>query len=282
MSVRLAQIFGVYGGFTPTKASAFFRPNLVTEGTFFEISPNVTIDALNFSSITQSSNKIIPEDDYANFTGSGYWTVEEFDASSSYPSANYPIHATTVGTYNIWFRTRGSGGVLTIEVRLDGDLIGTISDIAAPAGWDWNSISHTLPDTGEHTLNVSILVGDAAIDKIYITSNLVEIPVGLGADYSNSPYITVHAQLYTVDLYDNPDMPLFTYDYKTTLDELKTDDWYNFDMHFLDESRAVESQDKYALVVFSSGSNDLEYIVWEMSDADPYIDGPSAIYYPSV
>ena len=90
-------------------------------------------------------------------------------------------------------------------------------------------------------------------------------------------YITIHTNLYTVDVNDRPDSEMYIYDFKTTIDEVLTDDWYNFSLSFLDESRVVSFENKHALVLYSVGSNQNKYIVWEISDADEYIDGPSAI-----
>jgi len=276
-TVKLAQIFGVYDQFVPTKASLYLRPKLNDPSSVFLFSDDVSIDSLNFSSLSQGVNKLVPSETVVDFTGTGYLSVDVFDETGSYATVDYPIRASSTGQYRLWLRTRTSTGIFRSEVFLGGTSVGNINNLAATASWEWNSTIINIENTDTNILKIQPTVDGSFIDKIYITSDTITAPVGAGPDISASPYITIHVRLYTVDNNDIPVDPLYVYDYITTIFDLKTDDWYNFNLNFLDSSRAVSFSDKYALVVYSSGSDESRYIVWEISDADEYIDGPSAI-----
>jgi hypothetical protein len=275
-SIKLAQIFSVNDQFVPTKASVFLRPRLNNEDHVFLFSDNVSIDSLNFSSLSQGTNKMIADDSFAGFSGGGYLSVDVLDGTGGYASVSYPIQASS-GQYRLWLRSRTSTGAFMSVVSLDGTEIGNIDNLSATAFWEWNSLLININDTNAHTLEIQPTINGSFIDKIYITSDVDEVVSGAGPDFSIAPYVTVHARLYTVDGNNRPSTPLFIYDYITTVSDLKTDDWYNFNLNFLDSSRAISFSDSYALVLYSSGSSSDKYVVWEITDADEDVDSPSAI-----
>jgi hypothetical protein len=275
--VRLAQIFEVYDQFVPTKASVYLRPKLSGDNGYFSISDDISIDSLNFSVLSQGVNKLFPSDTDNGLSGAGYLYVDTLDVTGGYASVGYPIQAISSGQYRLWLRTKTTTGEFRSVISLDSLNLGNLNNLSASAGWEWNSLIITITDTETHTLTIEPTVDGSFVDKIYITSDLTSVPVGFGEDFSTPQYVTIHAQLYTVNGSGEPDSPLFIYDQITTISDLKTDDWYNFNLNFLDSSRAVSFSDRYSLVLYTSGSNSDQYIVWDISDSDPDVDSPSAI-----
>lgn len=275
ITAEQAQTFGVYSQYTPTKISAFLRPSGIGDVPYLYVSQECAIDALNFSDIKQKTNKIFPSTSFSGYSGHGSLAVEEFDPSKSYAIIKYPVKVSSAGNYTIYFRCETLNNPFSINVYFDDVLVHDVStNIAVLGVWNWFYITVTIPDTEVHELGVSLQQADSALDKIVISDG--PITAGGSNNYSN-PYITVHAMLYTLDEQDRPDDPLFIYDYKTTRYELRTDDWYNFDLNFLDSSRAVPFDNKYALVLFAAGSTPTKYIVWDLVDSDAYEDAPSSI-----
>lgn len=274
-SVKQAQIFGVYSQFIPKKATVLLRPTGESSLEYTYISEETAIDALNFSSISQKTNKIIPSVLYSGYSGHASLAVEEFDPISDYATVEYPVKVSSVGNYTFYFRCKTLNNPFSMGIYFDGELIDTISTNAADLiDWNWLYITVTIPDTEIHTLGISLLQNESAIDKVVVSDGAI---TALGSNHYANSYITLHIMLYTVTNKDEPDDPLFVYDYKTTIEEIKTDDWYNFDLNFLDPSMAISFTDKYALVLFASGTSESKYLVWEFSDADAYSDMPSAI-----
>jgi hypothetical protein len=277
--VLLAQVFNVYGSFTPTKASAYLRVigDVIGES-YFDITDDACIDALNFSVLTQSTNKLIVDNRDPAFTGSGFLSTLEFVPTQSYSSVDYPITTTITDTYRIWIRVQKLTGNFLARVYINGTQEGKI-EAAGPTGtdWLWLSCDIEISKTRDHIMSIVMQEDNNTLDKIYITSDLTATPTGTGPVLTTAPYITVNSMLYTVDSSGRPDYPLFINDYKTTRGELRTDDWYNFDLNLIDDSLAsVSFNDRYALVLVTSGSNDDQYILWELGDIDEYLCGPSA------
>ena len=276
-SIKLAQIFSINGQFVPTKASVFLRPQLNNENNVFLFSDSVSIDSLNFSSLSQGTNKIVPADAISDFCGGGYLSVDVLDATGSYADVEYPIQSTSTGQYRLWLRSSTFTGEFSAKIFLDNVDVGNIGDSSSTSSWEWNFLDIDINDTNAHVLKIRPTINGSSIDKIYITSDLTAVVSDTGPDLSIAPYITIHSRIYAVDNNNVPVDPLFIYDYITTISDLRTDDWYNFDLKFLDSSRAIPFSRSYALVLYSSGSDDEKYIVWETVDVGDDASGPSAI-----
>lgn len=273
--IQQSQIFGVYGKFIPTKSSVYIRPSGESSSAYITISEETAIDALNFLDLSQKTNKIFPSTSFSGYSGHASLAVEEFDSVADYAILEYPIKVSAIGDYTFFFRCKTLNNPFSMEIYFDDvsvDIINT--NIADLVDWNWFYITVTIPDTEVHTLGISLLQKESAIDKIVVS----DAPItALGSNNYVNSYITLHSMLYTVTSGDEPDDPLFVYDYKTTAREIKTDDWYNFDLNFLDSSRSISFDDRYALVMFASGSSQSKYLVWELSDADAYLDMPSCV-----
>lgn len=297
-SVKLSQAFNVFGAFIPTKAYVYLKPFVKHSSIdYFDVSKyNIStalwgacIDALNFSTLTHGDNSLMALEDVQSYTGAGY--LESVGVGTD-AQCNYPIQSDSshTGTYVVYIRARTITGIFTANLYLDGTLENTINDPAVPdTSWRWYNTTITISDTDTKILGIRLSVEGSAIDKIYIAPNTLEtVPVGTGHIYTDAPYITIHAEVYTVDNNDRPVDPLQIYDYKTTLTDVLTEGWYNFDLNFLDPDFAVPFPNSYALVLFAAGSDDDRYILWELQSFDEYVCGSSAIkvtrrgsaYYP--
>ena len=277
-SLKLAQIFYVYGQFIPTKASIYLKTVGDGYSDYFDVSATVSIDALNFSHIVQSGHKFMPYTLYDDYTGKASLYLKNITSGSGYPKVYYPVKTSSPGTYTLWVRSRSSTGNFVADVYVDDVLAGTINQAAVPAlAWSWFSTNFTLQDQNKHIISLRLRETETAIDKLCIASSVI-VPASIN-EYQSS-FITVHLQVYTVNADDVPQTQLDIYDSKSTATEIQADDWYNFDLNFLDSSESITFDNKYALVVFSVGGNSTRYVVWEFVETlDPYICGPSAIKF---
>jgi len=274
--VKLAQIFYVNGLFTPTKASILLKT--VGDGycDFFDISSTVIIDALNFSQIDQSDNKLIPYQQYTGYTSKGSLFVKGVSGGDGYSTVSYPIQSSSAGSHILWLKYIAPLGEFKANVYIDNVLISSIDETTAASNdWHWISTTFNVVDDDIHVLKIKMQESTTALDRMCIATDVV-IPEDI-LKYQSS-FITVHLQVYTVNDNDVPLSPLSIYDSKSTIKDIKGDDWYSFDLNFLDPSEAIDFDGSYALVVYASGGNAFRYLIWELvNNDDPYICGPSAI-----
>ena len=293
--LRLAQEFDIERDYIPSKASVYLKRSGRNTYNYFLIddTTKTVIDATNFSSITSLANnpdKIIFSEETEGFTGNGYMTNNEVTSSNGYEVVNYPVKSIVSGTYKLWMRVININSYnLNIEVLIDGNISKTISSIVGNpsdgAEWTWISSDLVLPDIAVHTLGIKIKDNGGAIDKLYIDAS-DDIPYFEGPDYVESPYVTVHMKVYGGENETYPKTQISTYDYKTTIDEIIQDDWYNFNINVFSNSPQYDYSsfdpssiiyDNYFLVLTSSGGSYSNYVLWEMLDSDEYTGGVSAI-----
>jgi hypothetical protein len=274
--LKLGQIFYIYDQFTPAKVSVYLKVIGQYNVPYFDISSTVVVDALNFSDLDQSANKLIPYEGYNNYSGKGSMYVLELADNGQHATLYYPIRGNDGQQANIYLRGRTSTGRFRADIYLDGTVVAQIDQFGAPiAAWGWFGQTFNIPDSSVHTLGIRMLEPGNALDRFCI-SQVAVTPDNVNT-YQSS-FITLHFSIYSLDANDKPDEFLYIYDYKTSLDELKNDDWYSFDFDFLDTSYSVPLNDKYAIVLFSSGGNSTNFLVWELTEnTDPYICGPSAV-----
>jgi len=74
-----------------------------------------------------------------------------------------------------------------------------------------------------------------------------------------------------------PSSLLLVYDWKTTRDEIITDDWYNFNINPISSSVLINFDSTYAIVLSATGGDDTNFVLWELVDNDEYLVLPSAI-----
>ena len=235
---------------------------------------SLSIDSLNFSRLQQGDNKIIAYDIIADYTGNGYIQTKTAPPAITYASVYYPV-SFTGGGYRIWVRcATPSAASFSCEVMIDGGAIGTV-DSGAIVGWEWLYIDIGVL-SGSHELGLKPVIDGLAIDKICIVNNMVDIITGSGPSFTESPFVTLHSMVYKV-VADVPTDAMYIYDYITSLEEVRSDGWYSVDLNFLDPSLSDSFTDKSALVVFSAGSDNSQYIIWSSALADAAVI-PSATY----
>jgi len=279
--VKLAQIFDVYESFTPTKASVYLKPYGVPTGdTYWDITSGAVVDSLNFSDIEYGTNKIIASEDFATYTGKGFMEYVYIDNSLNYSEIKYPVKTMSTGNYTIALRMKSRvGATAAAGILWDGTSVGTVTSggVIGDTDWHWYSGNIAVSSTATSTLGIELQERYSGLDKIYISpvASYV-VPVGTGPVLSIAPFITVHAQLFQVTS-EGPTYALDIHDFKTTLTEVITDDWYNFDLNFIDSSLVTTlSDDSYAVVLFTSGNDDDKFILWEWGEGDEYTCGPSS------
>ncbi len=298
--VRLAQIFDVYYQFIPTKASVYLKRTGINNESYFTLSDlsGVTIDATNFFSIQQEGYKIVLDDRRENFTGNGYMTVTKpiIIENNNFPIIEYPIRAESDGLFFLWLRGQTLTGTYEADILLDNKIVNSISDlVVAGDNWFWIETSIVLPDTDQHTLGIRLKRDKNKLDKIFLsklTGTGID-PFGSGFPNTESPFFTIHMQVYKVDGSFNLLYPFFIYDYKNSIEEVVQNDWYNFNINKLDSSfnpsnvsdmsnpsimeGLIDYSEKAALVMSASGIREDNFIVWEITENDEYNFLPSAV-----
>jgi hypothetical protein len=289
VALRIAQEFDVNQEFIPSKASIYLKrsgDNMNSYWLLMENSPTV-IDSTNFSSIFQSDNKIILDDIVNGYTGNGYMILSPGDdfpiiggGDESFPVVNYPIRNSVPNLYNIWIRCyTGNGDVsgssnFKLDLMMDGIVIKRIDTVIADGEWSWVNTSFILPDTQQHILGIRIKEKLSIIDKIYIDNDMDFTPEDDGPQYSIAAYVTVHVRLFDGFSFSYPISPIYSYDYKTTLEDIIQDDWYNFNIKVLDTrggySIKEDFTNNYFLVVNSTGKNEDNFVLWEFVTKDEY------------
>ncbi|KKM89381.1 hypothetical protein LCGC14_1249260, partial [marine sediment metagenome] len=295
VTLRLAQEFNVEGEYIPSKASVYLKrigKNINNFWTLYDDRKNV-IDVTNFSSINQKSNKIIFDDTISNFTGNGYMILsprEDLEIiggrDEDFSVINFPIKSENVNRFRLLIRglvnSPDPSGELKfkIDILLDGVLVDEINKNITYNEWTWFDSILTIPDQNEHILGIRLKEQSNAIDKIYLDTDdsVVGSIYSQGPSYSISPYVTVHLKIHESDG-KYPAESLFIYDYKTTIDEIKNDDWYNFNINLLDNrlnNPSAFSEDCF-IVMSTTGGGDENFVIWEIVDSDEYIPLNSAI-----
>ena len=278
MTVQLAQIFETTE--TPTKASVYLKRGGSNSGSAFDIDLPKTIDSTNFKTIEQGTHKLILSED-SQQTGDGVLSIEPFGPETSstsgvlYPIVHYPVKTTNPGRFFVHMRVKSPSGNLQVSLLID-DVIIKEEAFSFSAGWTWIMMEFALADIDIHHLGIRLEENSSAIDKLYISDDNDPMS-GNGPDFTDSPFITVHMQVYETDGVDTPTNPLKIYDFKNTIDEIAVDDWYNFNISVIDSSISVNFMGRFALVMSSSGGSDDNYVIWELVDNDEYVLLPSAI-----
>ncbi len=284
--LRLAQEFDVDREYLPSKASVYLKrvgKNITNYWPIYNTS-KTAIDTTNFSTIDYGRNITTFADSLSDFTGNGYMILMG-DTYSDYTTINYPVRAISPATFNLWIRCISTNSVIfQAEILLDGKIIKTITEeVSNPSieEWRWVNTTLVLPDTREHILGIRIKESGAAIDKICIDASSI-IPYSEGQEYGESPYLTVHMQVYDSDR-GSPGSALYIYDYKNSITQVVQSDWYNFNINVLDDSRGYTRKNNfsgnYFLVMSCSGTIHDNFVIWEMVDNDEYMTSPSAFKF---
>lgn len=274
---KRAQIFTVDGQFTPTKASVYLRTSLYDNSSYFNLSDTPVFEVANFSEREQGTTAQVYAGDnaVAGFSSKVYMYSDSNGGSSDYPILYYPIKAGISGSYDVYIRKYNSANTFDVNILVDGVVQDSISD-AIDASFDWSSaLSITMSDTSIHTLGIQVTSNEAHMDQIIIQDAGDAAPVG-AQTLTDSPYNTVHAQLYDISG-GIPNQPLVVHDYKNTITDIANDGWYNFDLNFLTTAGVSSFNDElYALVLYACGAREKNFVAWELVDSNEYLNLPVA------
>jgi len=285
-SIKQGQEFKVDGEFVPSKVSLYLKrvgENIDNYWVLDSINKTV-IDSTNFSNIDKSYNSIIINNDLEFYTGNGYMITSPFEDSIFDDSTDlnhsvleYPIRAISDGNYYLWLRVLSKEeSDIDIDVLIDGHVVRSINQSIDIDVWKWISTNIIIPDKRPHIIGFKIKNKNVAIDKFYLDKNISN-PRCEGPIYSISPYLTTHLRIYdSIDSggFHKPHSLLPIYDWKTTLENIKIDDWYNFDISILEDNENFNpsityfSSDSYFIVLSSTGSNRNNFLLWESFPKD--------------
>lgn len=271
---KRAQIFTVDGAFSPTKASVYLRTALYDNYDYFNLNNNPVFEAANFLEIQKNTiSKVYATDNVTTGFSSKSVLYSDDNGASNYPIFYYPIKAGITGDYDVYIR-RLSNSSFNANILIDGVVETSISD-ALSSSWTWSVATITISDTQKHTLGIQLTNNDIYLDQILIQPNGDTAPTG-PQDFTNSPYNTIHAQIYTVSV-DRPNLPMIINDYKNTLTDIRLDGWYNFDLNFLTTAGVTAFNDEnYALVLWAAGAREKNFVSWELVDSNEYLSLPVA------
>lgn len=275
---KRAQIFTVNGSFTPTKASVYLRAALYDNLSYFDLNDNPVFEPANFLSREKGTvAKVYAKDNLGiSFAGKSYMYSDSNGLATDFPTLYYPIKAGIVGSYDVYIRKYNPSNNFNVNILVDGVVQNTMSD-AIDIGFDWSSAATiNITDTDLHTLGIQLNNNDLSIDQVVIQENGAAAPIGIQT-FTESPYNTIHAQIYNVTSGLLPDEPLVIHDYKNTVTDIFQDGWYNFDLNFLTTAGTVAFNDEnYALVIFASGAREKNFVSWELVDSNEYLNLPIA------
>lgn len=270
---KRAQIFTVDGSFSPTKASVYLRTSLYDNSSYWDLDITQVISVANFSEkTTDTTSQVYATDVLSGFDSKAYMQTDA-NGGSDWPVLYYPIKAGMVGDFDVYVYQRNSSG-FTANLLVDNQVEDSISD-GTSGSFTWSSSGTiTISDTSKHTLGLQFTTNGISADKIIVQKAGDPAP---GSEVlTESPYNTIHAQIYTVSL-DKPSSPLIINDYKNTINDVTQDGWYNFDLNFLTTSGIVSFNDEnYALVLFAAGAREKNFVSWEILDSNEYLSLPVA------
>ncbi|MFW6016284.1 MAG: hypothetical protein ACOCRK_07580 [bacterium] len=290
-NIKVSQSFEVYDN-VPTKASLYLNRigNNLSDHWVCKEDEDVILDASNFLDIKQSLNKIILRDDIDNSTGNGCMVVNpylelngEFDSDFGY--IIFPIKAIESGTYNLWLRNIlysfdeiGTKNI-DIDILIDDKVVTNMNYDSNYNEWNWGYSQIILPDNNIHYLGIRMKNKYLSLDKIYITKKEFESLKGEGPDFTTSPFITVHLQVFSSSNFI-PVNQLLIYDHKNTVNDVIKDGWYNFDIRNIDDRvDEIMPNEDYCIVLSTSGDNSIHFLSWEHVDNIEYLSNYSAIKY---
>lgn len=272
MTKKLGQIFNVYNQYTPTKASVYLRLlGTPYDLPYFEIGEGASIDASNFSRISQGDGSIYYTSDTSSWTGSGFLRNNSAAVSSgNHPRSYYPIKAEANETYDLWVRGIRYSGDFTLNVYIDDAFQGQIDSSGANNSWGWFNTQFTIEEDVAQTLSLELAAAGMGIDKVYLLpSSIGTTPTGEGPDLDAAAYLTVHC-----NVWNGNNNALGIHDWKTTLDDILDDGEYNFDLNPLSGS-SPSYAGALRLILAVSGASSSRNVTWEYCDVDPYLMQPA-------
>ena len=267
----------------PPKVSAYLRPVGSASGTSWVVPSDedtyVTFDATAVRYVEQGSAHTVVHDQIVDHTCGGYMRFRNGGGGTD-PYIYYPIKLEkSGGLVEMTFRLRATAtGIVNVKITLDGEVVSTGTfGIAATGVWYAPALDFVIPDNKEHEVGISMVHEtsgeDAYLDLLVLTLGTFSVGSFDFDDLLTPPYVTVHSKVYILGPDGLPSSEVAIYDTKNTLDDIKTDDWYNFRTSPLPPLTSIEDDGSdYAFAIFTSQDIADHYVIWDLAneDLDPY------------
>lgn len=243
----------------------------------------VSIEAGNFASLTQGNPSAVFDIEGSDYLGSGYIRMQSQVGSGtvSWPTLVYPVCAEKTGQHTVFIRVKStsvSTTAFSFDVSINGGTEVSHTSSVSTSAWTWIPITIVIPTSDKLDLHITPKTSNVIFDSIHISKSGT-VPSTIEYD---SEFITLHFRMYEVDSSSNIIADIPVYKYKTTIDEVVDDNWYNFSLEALPGNSSLDFDSYYASALFSSGSNDKQYLIWDYAEdqdnTDPYNIQCSLVY----
>jgi hypothetical protein len=259
---------------TLTKASVFIRTVGSTDSSAAFSIPQtgyVAFDAANFYKLEQGDPSVVFEVDANGSYGSGALHVEPIQSRTNYPVITYPVIAEKAGKYNVFIRVKTGTSVssFTFDILIDGFSSSTETRTVTPGNWSWIETTIVVKDDRRFDLSIKPQTADSYIDSFIITSEAIPSSI----EYQ-SKFLTLHFRMFEMNSSMLPGSSLPIYGFKTTIDEIKDDNWYNFALDPLPGYSSISFDMHYVASLFVSGISDSLYLIWDYASNEETVFDP--------
>lgn len=240
----------------------------------------IAFDAANFYRLEQGDPSIVFDPSTESIIGSGNMSVSSLTSSAKYPVMSYPIKADKYGKYYGFIRVKSETSSFSYDIIIDGITYSENQQNLVPGEWSWVPFSIVIKDNKVFDFSVKIKTENSKIDAFLISAEN-SIPDNI---IHNSKYITLHYKMYQINDNFSIQDSIPIYGYKTTVEEISKDNWYNYSLDPLPGYSQVDFVNHYAAALFASGSSNTFYLVWDYAseqELDPYNPSCSIFYNDS-
>jgi hypothetical protein len=232
----------------------------------------VTVNASNFSYISNGNEIFYLNNDISGSLGGGCMSVYNTGNDIGGGYLSYPFVFNENQTYYVYIRCQNSNSNDVFTLMIDGNVQSQIN-LTSSNEWQFLFATITIPDNNLHEIQISFSNKNTYFDCFTISSTLLNNP-SIISEISTSPYFNLHLQVYEFnnEVIGNK---VNLYYYKNSINDLKTDDWYNF--YTLTYDQSIPSINNYAYVLSSTGALQNNYCVWQWTDFSEYVLNPCGI-----
>jgi len=261
-----------------TKASVFIRTVGKTDSSASFLVPEdgfAAFDASNFSRLEQGDPSAVFDVVVDGSYGSGSMAISQAIGTPSYPVLSYPVTAAKAGKYNVFIRVRTQTDVsqFSYELLVDGFSSSENTATVTPGSWSWVSATIVIKDNKKFELSIKPKTQKSYIDSVIISSSETMLD---SIEYQ-SKFLTLHFRMYEVNDNISPGDAIPIYSYKTTIEEIKDDNWYNFALDPLPGNSSISFTLHYAAALFVSGSSDNLYLIWDYAENEEPVFDPYSV-----
>jgi len=299
--IALAQAFNIDSIF-PDKISLYLKKIGYNTADFFNIENSpIAIDATNH--IQSDFNKYYfifntNENGYDNY---GYMESSTTTKEGGDASVEYPVYFNQTGLHKLYLRVNfKENKTYKIKIYIDDELfsIGTFNVSSSSnhwtnnywinnswddgywisssqeseftEGWNWIDLNLNIYENKKQTMKIVVDTDNLLLNTLVISKNDIS-----PNDYRNSiiyNYISLHFRIFETELL-YPSNPIPIYSSIDSIEDIISDDWYNFSTEFYSSYTAINNA--YCIVLNCSGTSLTNYILWDYSESDEYENLPS-------